>query len=65
MATATDGWTTRTLGGPGVRLRCYLDLRQKLPSRSADHEADDGLKKVHDEAAFLLNSGICATPTFV
>ncbi|MEU5599231.1 DUF6207 family protein [Streptomyces sp. NPDC020298] len=30
-ATATDDRTTRTPGEPGVRLRCYLDLRQELP----------------------------------
>ncbi|WP_436987710.1 DUF6207 family protein [Streptomyces sp. enrichment culture] len=29
-ATATDDRTTRTPGEPGVRLRCYLDLRQEL-----------------------------------
>ncbi|MEU5366834.1 DUF6207 family protein [Streptomyces sp. NPDC005925] len=28
-ATATDDRTTRTPGEPGVRLRCYLDLRQE------------------------------------
>ncbi|MER8062785.1 MULTISPECIES: DUF6207 family protein [unclassified Streptomyces] len=31
-ATATDDRTTRTPGEPGVRLRCYLDLRQELPA---------------------------------
>ncbi|MFI0191728.1 DUF6207 family protein [Streptomyces sp. NPDC017082] len=31
-ATATDDQTTRTPGEPGVRLRCYLDLRQGLPA---------------------------------
>jgi hypothetical protein len=30
-ATATADRTTRTPGEPGVRLRCYLDLRQQLP----------------------------------
>ncbi|MET8957191.1 DUF6207 family protein [Streptomyces sp. NPDC004533] len=29
-ATATADRTTRDAGEPGVRLRCYLDLRQKL-----------------------------------
>ncbi|MET8957146.1 DUF6207 family protein [Streptomyces sp. NPDC004533] len=29
-ATATDDRTTRTPGEPGVRLCCYLDLRQEL-----------------------------------
>ncbi|MFF5861034.1 DUF6207 family protein [Streptomyces sp. NPDC012751] len=29
-ATATGDRTTRTPGEPGVRLRCYLDLRQEL-----------------------------------
>lgn len=29
-ATATADHTTRTPGEPGVRLRCYLDLRQEL-----------------------------------
>ncbi|MGW0188189.1 DUF6207 family protein [Streptomyces sp. NPDC003362] len=30
-ATATAERTTREPGEPGVRLRCYLDLRQTLP----------------------------------
>jgi hypothetical protein len=30
-ATAPADRTTRTPGEPGVRLRCYLDLRQPLP----------------------------------
>lgn len=30
-ATATVGRTTRDPGEPGVRLRCYLDLRQQPP----------------------------------
>jgi len=34
-ATATAERTTREAGEPGVRLRCYLDLRQQL----ADHQA--------------------------
>ncbi|MYY80825.1 MULTISPECIES: DUF6207 family protein [unclassified Streptomyces] len=29
-ATATAQHTTRDAGEPGVRLRCYLDLRQEL-----------------------------------
>ncbi|MFC4464615.1 DUF6207 family protein [Streptomyces xiangluensis] len=29
-ATATAEQTTRDAGEPGVRLRCYLDLRQEL-----------------------------------
>ncbi|MEU9356241.1 DUF6207 family protein [Streptomyces griseoloalbus] len=29
-ATATADQTTRDPGEPGVRLRCYLDLRQEL-----------------------------------
>ncbi|MDX2557245.1 DUF6207 family protein [Streptomyces stelliscabiei] len=29
-ATATAQHTTRDTGQPGVRLRCYLDLRQEL-----------------------------------
>ena len=29
-ATATAEQTTRDAGQPGVRLRCYLDLRQQL-----------------------------------
>ncbi|MER8226299.1 DUF6207 family protein [Streptomyces sp. NPDC094143] len=29
-ATATDERTIRTPGEPGVRLRCYLGLRQEL-----------------------------------
>ncbi|MFD5858793.1 DUF6207 family protein [Streptomyces chartreusis] len=29
-ATATADRTTRSPGEPGVRLRCYLDLRQTL-----------------------------------
>ncbi|MEU6807191.1 DUF6207 family protein [Streptomyces neyagawaensis] len=29
-ATATAQHTTRAAGEPGVRLRCYLDLRQEL-----------------------------------
>ncbi|MFF3736773.1 DUF6207 family protein [Streptomyces sp. NPDC002566] len=29
-ATATAEQTTRDAGQPGVRLRCYLDLRQEL-----------------------------------
>ncbi|WP_405776961.1 DUF6207 family protein [Streptomyces sp. NBC_01538] len=29
-ATATAQHTTRDAGQPGVRLRCYLDLRQQL-----------------------------------
>jgi hypothetical protein len=31
-ATATADRTTREPGKPGVRLRCYLDLRQELSS---------------------------------
>ncbi|MFI1726477.1 DUF6207 family protein [Streptomyces sp. NPDC020489] len=31
-ATATEEHTTRDAGEPGVRLRCYLDLRQPLDS---------------------------------
>jgi hypothetical protein len=31
-ATATAERTTRDAGEPGVRLRCYLDLRQELPA---------------------------------
>ncbi|MFF4402294.1 DUF6207 family protein [Streptomyces sp. NPDC001480] len=31
-ATATDDRTTRVPGEPGVRPRCYLDLRQELPA---------------------------------
>lgn len=31
-ATATDDRTTRDPGEPGVRLRCYLDLRQEVQS---------------------------------
>jgi hypothetical protein len=31
-ATATAERTTRDPGEPGVRLRCYLDLRQKATS---------------------------------
>ncbi|MGY1584884.1 DUF6207 family protein [Streptomyces sp. MN13] len=34
-ATATAERTTREAGEPGVRLRCYLDLRQQL----TEHEA--------------------------
>ncbi|MEV4339009.1 DUF6207 family protein [Streptomyces sp. NPDC049590] len=34
-ATATDDRTTRTPGEPGVRLRCFLDLRQELPAAAA------------------------------
>ncbi|MFE2972704.1 DUF6207 family protein [Streptomyces sp. NPDC059340] len=29
-ATATADHTTRVPGEPGIRLRCYLDLRQEL-----------------------------------
>lgn len=32
-ATATADRTTRSPGEPGVRLRCYLDLRQTLDAR--------------------------------
>ncbi|WTO41184.1 DUF6207 family protein [Streptomyces achromogenes] len=32
-ATTTAEHTTRDPGQPGVRLRCYLDLRQELPDR--------------------------------
>ncbi|MGW0191003.1 DUF6207 family protein [Streptomyces sp. NPDC003362] len=35
MATATTERTTREAGEPGVRLRCYRDLRQQL----TEHEA--------------------------
>jgi hypothetical protein len=31
-ATATADRTTREPGEPGVRLRCYLDVRQQLDS---------------------------------
>ncbi|MGV9942462.1 DUF6207 family protein [Streptomyces sp. NPDC003401] len=31
-ATATAEHTTRDVGEPGVRLRCYLDLRQQVDS---------------------------------
>ncbi|MBC2864484.1 hypothetical protein H1R13_05580 [Streptomyces mexicanus] len=34
-ATATVERTTRDPGEPGVRLRCYLDLRQALPDGHA------------------------------
>jgi hypothetical protein len=33
-ATATAERTTRDPGQPGVRLRCYLDLRQEPTARS-------------------------------
>ncbi|MFF7098516.1 DUF6207 family protein [Streptomyces rubradiris] len=33
-AAATAERTTRDPGQPGVRLRCYLDLRQELTARS-------------------------------
>uniref|UniRef100_UPI003F490E80 DUF6207 family protein n=1 Tax=Streptomyces achromogenes TaxID=67255 RepID=UPI003F490E80 len=33
-ATSTAQRTTRDPGQPGVRLRCYLDLRQELTTRS-------------------------------
>jgi hypothetical protein len=32
-ATATTDRTTRVPGEPGVRLRCYLDVRQELTPR--------------------------------
>ncbi|MGW5136193.1 DUF6207 family protein [Streptomyces sp. NPDC004135] len=32
-ATATADQTTRVPGEPGVRLRCYLDVRQELSSQ--------------------------------
>jgi hypothetical protein len=32
-ATATADRTTRVPGEPGVRLRCYLDVRQELAQR--------------------------------
>ncbi|MEU6472561.1 DUF6207 family protein [Streptomyces massasporeus] len=32
-ATATGDRTTRVPGEPGVRLRCYLDVRQEVASR--------------------------------
>ncbi|MFF4402570.1 DUF6207 family protein [Streptomyces sp. NPDC001480] len=36
-ATATAEHTTRDVGEPGVRLRCYLDLRQPvLPAVTPD-----------------------------
>ncbi|WP_433917376.1 DUF6207 family protein [Streptomyces canus] len=31
-ATAAAEQTTRDAGQPGVRLRCYLDLRQQVPA---------------------------------
>ncbi|KOG42827.1 DUF6207 family protein [Streptomyces resistomycificus] len=31
-ATATADHRTRVAGEPGVRLRCYLNVRQELPS---------------------------------
>ncbi|WP_327138174.1 DUF6207 family protein (plasmid) [Streptomyces sp. NBC_01340] len=35
--------TTREPGEPGVRLRCFLDLRQRL---DAEHQAEGGLDPV-------------------
>ncbi|MFH0522332.1 DUF6207 family protein [Streptomyces sp. M41] len=35
-ATATAEHTTRDAGQPGVRLRCYLDLRQPLSLAAPD-----------------------------
>ncbi|MFF1659595.1 DUF6207 family protein [Streptomyces sp. NPDC058255] len=37
-ATATTERATRDAGEPGVRLRCYLDLRQRI-SQAAPDEA--------------------------
>ncbi|MEU2860322.1 DUF6207 family protein [Streptomyces mirabilis] len=37
-ATATADRTTREPGEPGVRLRCYLDLRQELGTRGTRPE---------------------------
>ncbi|MCZ0211336.1 DUF6207 family protein [Streptomyces sp. UMAF16] len=34
-ATAPDDRTIRSPGEPGVRLRCFLDLRQELPAAAA------------------------------
>lgn len=36
-ATATAEHTTRNAGEPGVRLRCYLDLRQPVGSDASAH----------------------------
>jgi hypothetical protein len=35
-ATATAEHTTRAAGEPGVRLRCYLDLRQPISPAAPD-----------------------------
>ncbi|MFJ4836336.1 DUF6207 family protein [Streptomyces sp. NPDC088747] len=37
-ATATADRTTRSPGQPGVRLRCYLDLRQPMDAGCLDGE---------------------------
>ncbi|MGW7513896.1 DUF6207 family protein [Streptomyces massasporeus] len=37
-ATATAEQTTRDAGQPGVRLRCYLDLRQQLTAAAVAME---------------------------
>ncbi|MFJ4429313.1 DUF6207 family protein [Streptomyces bobili] len=39
-ATATADRTTRDPGQPGVRLRCYLDVRQELSSYDAPATSD-------------------------
>lgn len=38
-ATATAEHTTRDAGEPGVRLRCYLDLRQPISPPAAPADA--------------------------
>ncbi|MFD5861490.1 DUF6207 family protein [Streptomyces chartreusis] len=41
-ATATADHVTHEPGEPGVRLRCYLDLRQPLRPRSDRHRTRQG-----------------------
>ncbi|CAL9673441.1 hypothetical protein SUDANB15_07582 (plasmid) [Streptomyces sp. enrichment culture] len=43
-ATATDDRPTRIPGQPGVRLRCYLDLRQELTDTASPATGPDTVR---------------------
>ncbi|MFF8974970.1 DUF6207 family protein [Streptomyces sp. NPDC014995] len=64
-AAATAEQTTRDAGQPGVRLRCYLDLRQELTGRRGrpDHGADHGPDLAQGKVSPSRNSGTSCTST--
>ncbi|WP_455433147.1 DUF6207 family protein [Streptomyces kanasensis] len=65
-ATATAEQTTRDAGQPGVRLRCYLDLRRQLTATAVvgpTMEPTTARALTHDRAPLSPNSGTSWTST--